>query len=104
VTVVYFKGSRWWEKCGAGPSSKLEGPTEYVECEMDVEFMWVDSYVELDGSCFMITWDYFQTRSLGGGRLKHQIVGRPWRSERLQLLVMLFKVCVRACVNRCLLE
>lgn len=60
MTVVYFKGSRWWEKGGAGPSSKLEGPTEYVECEMDVEFMWVDSYVELDGSCFMITWDYFK--------------------------------------------
>ena len=46
-------------KGGAGPSSllhtTLEGPTEYVNDKMDVEVC-MDSYMESNGSCFMVTW------------------------------------------------
>jgi hypothetical protein len=43
-------------KCGAGPSSfhtTLEGPTEYVNCKMDVKST-MDSYMAPNGSCFML--------------------------------------------------
>jgi hypothetical protein len=49
-------------KGGAGPNSlhtTLEGATEYVNSKMDVK-VYMDSYMASKGSCFMVTWDYFQ--------------------------------------------
>jgi hypothetical protein len=46
-------------KGGAGPSS-LEGPTEYV----NARWMYIDSCMALNGSCFMVTWTAFKNHLL----------------------------------------
>ena len=66
-----------------GPSSlhtTLEGPTEYTsECKMDVKF-YMDSYMVLSGSCFMVTWTIFRTHLLEIGLTQN------WETMALQIL------------------
>jgi hypothetical protein len=50
-------------KGGSGPSSlhnTLEGPTEYV----NARWMYIDSYMALNGSCFTVTWTAFKNHLL----------------------------------------
>jgi hypothetical protein len=53
-------------KGGAGPSSlytTLEGPTEYV----NARWMYMDSYMTSNESCFMVTWIIFKNHLLEVG-------------------------------------
>jgi hypothetical protein len=59
--------------------------------------VYVDSYVALDGSCFMVTWTIFKNHLLGVGLPQSR---RPWHSECSQPLVCSILSCVRTCVNR----
>ena len=46
-------------KGGASPSSlhtTHEGPTEHVNCKMDVIKVYTGSYMASNGSCLMVTW------------------------------------------------
>ena len=43
-----------------------EGPMEYIsECKMDGK-VYMDSYIALNGSCFMVTWTIFNNPCFGG--------------------------------------
>jgi len=64
----YTSSSHWW-KGGAGPSSLhtiLEGPTKYVNARW-MKKVYMDSYMALNGSCFMVNWTIFKNYLLEVG-------------------------------------
>jgi hypothetical protein len=57
---LHSKYSHWWKRWSWSKFASREGPTEYVcECKGGCE-VYMDSYMALNGICFMVTWIIFK--------------------------------------------
>jgi hypothetical protein len=68
MTILHFKHSHWWKRRSRSKfaSHYVWGTNGVCECKMDVK-VYVNSYMTLNGSCFMVTWIIFKNHHLEVG-------------------------------------
>ena len=96
---LHFKHSHWWEGW-----SRTKFASHYVWETNSCIYLWMqddrcqvymDSYMALNGSCFMVTWTILKNHLLEVG-----LTGRPWHSECSQPWIYSILSCVRIHMNR----
>ena len=70
---LHFKHTHWWKRQSWSKFSShcAWGTNRVSECKMDVK-VYMDSYMALNGSCFMLTWTIFKNRLLEIGLTQNQ--------------------------------
>jgi len=84
---LHFKHSHWWKRwSGSKFASHYAWGTNIVcECEMDVKTL-MDSYMALNGLCFMVTWIISKNHLLDVGLTQNQKVTTLWTITTVDLV------------------